>query len=209
MLMKARSKAAKRARKRGRPRLPAMNGDREPNGRLTRRRSAVEGHVMDVAISRRIRHQGIVGPSGESIEKAAVDPRRGYVLGLLLLGDRISEAQHAAGLRYGADMARYYRLSGVQFPSPRAQDLFAVRGESGETVDRALAVKSAHKRMRELHAVLLGTGDIDTGRRVEYTVRSVCLLDLPDSAWSGRPFRSDFLVRGLNSLVRYYNGELS
>jgi hypothetical protein len=159
---------------------------------------------MDVAINRRIRQQGIIGNSELPVEKQAADPLRGYVLGILLLGSRISQAQHDAGIHYAKDMSRYYKLSGVPFPSVRAQNLFAVGGDSGETEDRALAAKVARIRMKQLRKALLAASDINTGRQVEYTVRAVCLLDLPGSDWSGRSFSSSLLVRGLNSLARYY-----
>jgi hypothetical protein len=200
---KARSKAARRASRRGRPRLPANN--REPNGKPSRRKNAYEGRIMDVAINRRIRQQGILGSSDEPLEKQAADPRRGYVLGILLLGDRIRQAQHDAGLRYGADMSRFYKLNGIAFPSVRAQNLFSVHGEAGEENARqALDAAAAYKRMRQLRETLHAVGDIDTGRRVEQTVRAVCLLDLPGSDSNGQSFRSDLLIRGLNVLARYY-----
>jgi hypothetical protein len=185
--------------------LPANGDDREPNGQLSRRKDAIEGRIMDVAINRRIRHQGIIGSSDEPLEKQAADPRRGYVLGILLLGGRISKAQHDAGISYGKDMSRFYRLSGLPFPSVRAQDLFAVHGQSGgETEEHALAAADARTRMRQLRTALHAIGDIDTGRRIEQTVRAVCLLDLPGSDGNGQSFRSDLLVRGLNALARYY-----
>lgn len=161
---------------------------------------------MDVVINRRIRQQGIIGDSDEPIEKQAADPRRGYVLGILLLGGRISEAQHTAGLRYSCDLQRYYKLSGLPDPLLQAQDMFAVRGGNGngESVDQALAARVTRRRATELRDVLLATGDINTGRQVERTVRAVCLLDQPGSDWTGRPFSSPMLVHGLNRLVAYY-----
>jgi hypothetical protein len=205
-VMMARSKAARRRQKRGRPRLLANGHDREQNGRLSRRKNATEGRAMDVVLNRRIRQQGIIGNSDEPIEKQAADPRRGYVLGILLLGDRINQTQHDAGLKYGADLNRHYKLSGLPDPLLRAQDMFAVHGTSSETIDQALAAKLARKRAKELRDVLLAIGDIGTGRRVEHTVRSVCLLDLPDSAFTGRVLMSNLLIRGLNGLARYYSG---
>lgn len=201
--MTAYSKAAKRALKRGRPRLVANMNDREPNGQLSRRREASEGRAMDVAVQTRIRHLGLVDNKVETAERQAVDPRRGYVLGLLLLDRKITKPQHDAGVRYAEDMARYYGLSGVPFPSVRAQNLFAVRGEAGESDARILAAQAARQTMKSLQKALLATGDIDTGRRVEHTVKSVCLLDLPESrGWPEH--MASWLVRGLNSLAKFY-----
>lgn len=160
---------------------------------------------MDVAINRRIRHFGLAGEGDETPEMQAVNPLRGYVLGLLLLGNRISQVQHEAGILYGEDMSRYYKLKGVPFPSARAQDLFAVRGEAGESVPQIRAARAATKRMLALRAALLAAGGVPvTGRRIEHTVRAVCLLDLPDSYYVGPSFMSGLLVRGLNALVQHY-----
>src|SRR5690349_23602138 len=136
-----RTKAAKLKAKRGRPRLPTT--EREPNGRKSRRMDAVtmreETAISEMpAVQRRIRQDNILpfkDKSGKlhTAEMQAMDPRRGYVLGLLFLDGTITEAQHEAGIRYAEDMARYYGLTGVPFPSPRAQNLFAVRGEASES----------------------------------------------------------------------------
>jgi hypothetical protein len=158
---------------------------------------------MDVAVNTRIRHLHLVDTKTETAQVQALDPRRGYVLGLLLLDGKISKVQHDAGVRYAQDLARYHGLTGVPFPSPRAQNLFAVRGEDGESEARISAATTARATFRRLQSLLMACGDIDTGRRVEHTVKSVCFLDIPESrGWPEH--MASWLVRGLNSLVKHY-----
>lgn len=205
--MTAYSKAAKRAQKRGRPILPADLSTREPNGRPSRRKARateLEQQIKHVAVSRRIRHLGLIDNREETAEKQAEDPRHGYLLGRMLIDKSINEAQHQAGLKYAEDMARYYGLTGVAFPSARAQDLFAVRSTGGEdSQGKAEAARSARDKMVKLRAVLLGTGDIDTGRRIDHTVRMVCVEDADHLRTLNPPMQA-WLVRGLNRLAAFY-----
>lgn len=195
--------------------LPATT--REPNGQLSRRIEAVQAReyenekdAMDVAVSTRIRQHNIVEfrrKDGKIVtaEEQARDPRRGYVLGLLLIDGRITKPQHDAGLRYAEDLARYYGLTGIQFPSPRAQSLFSVPGDAGESEAKIKAAGIARSKAKRLRDVLLATGDIDTGRRVEHTVRMICLIDLPESrAWPEHMI--GWLRRGLNRLAGDHYG---
>ncbi len=153
--------------------------------------------IQDVATTR-MRHFNLA-----NVELAA-DPRRGYVLGRIFMDGKITEAQHDAGLRYGEDMARYYGLTGVRFPSARAQNLFAVRGEDGEVSEtRAKMAKDARQRMTSLRAALLDTGDINTARKVLHTVNSICVEDIDQAR--GWPEHMIALLRnGLNKLTKHY-----
>ena len=156
----------------------------------------MEHQIVRTAAATRVRHFNL-----PNIE-AARDPRHGYVLGRMYLDGTINEAQHAAGLRYGEDMARYFGLTGVPFPSARAQNLFAVRSTGGEDSDsKGEEARKARQRMTTLRAVLLACGDINTGRHVEHTVKLICVedYDLPahTKAW---------LKHGLNGLCRFYGG---
>src|SRR5687768_5669255 len=126
--MTARSKAQKLAAKRGRPKLLASIDTRERNGRLSRRKERtvlLEHEMIQTVAETRMRHFNL--PNAE----AAADPRQGYVLGRMLMDGTVNQRQHDAGCRFAEDMARYYGLTGIQFPSAHAQNLFAVRGSGG------------------------------------------------------------------------------
>lgn len=182
--------------------MPA--NDREPNGRSSRRAASkneraeqLEHQTVNVAVSRRVRHLGIVSDN-------ARDPRWGYLLGRLCLDKAVTEQQHEAGLRYAADMARYYGLTGVPFPSARAQDLFAIRSDGDEPQGKGRAAQSARKRMVELRDVLLATGDIATGRRVLTIVDLVCVHN-PENLRTLDQANGLWLRQGLNRLARFYH----
>jgi hypothetical protein len=208
------TKRQKRIQKRGRPRLPAI--EREPNGRQSRRKESqnvqAQAELSETpAIQRRIREDNIVPlrqKDGKivSAEQQALDPRRGYALGLLLIDKSITQAQHDTGVRFGEDMARFYALTGVPFPSARAQNLFAVRGTGAdESESRTEAAKRARQTAKRLEAVLMGVGDIDTGRKVAHTVKTVCVLDEQNArCWPEHML--NFLRRGLNALARQHYG---
>jgi hypothetical protein len=197
MLPTARSKAQKRARKRGRPRLPANPGDREPNGCKTRRKNGSEARAMDVALNARIRHLGL------ACAEQARDPRCGYVLGRMLLRGDISEAQHGAGLRYAEDMSAWFGLCVGRFPSIRAQDLFAVHGVVSETEAQARMAICARNTMLALTGALRAAGDGSNGRHIEHAVKSVCLLNVGESLnWPDHMLI--YLRKGLTSLAGHY-----
>lgn len=211
----ARTKAQKLASKRGRPRLPAT--DRQPNGQPSRRKASIERFTsersedaMNVAVQRRIRDHGIAVACDVqtrtilSPEKQAADPRNGYALGILWLARKITERQHGAGIRFGEDMARFYGLTGIPQPSARAQNMFAVRGSSGEdSGERAERASKARARVNTLRMVLLGVGDIDTGRLAIRLVTDAAVMDDQSSRhWPEQKLIP--LRRGLNKLADYY-----
>lgn len=215
--MKSRTKAQKlrSKRARGRPRLPAS--DRQPNGQPSRRIASVEkfqqtseADTMDVAVNRRIRQLGLQdyrdkGGRVVTAEEQAKDPRHGYVLGRMLLDHAITKDQHDTGIRLAEDFSRFYGLTGVPFPSSRAQDLFAVRSSGGEDSDgRANAARKARERAMALQGALLAVQDINTGRRVLHTVMQVCVLDVAESrGWP--PHMTGWLRLGLNSVGKFYD----
>lgn len=203
-IMKARSRNQKLAIKRGRPKLAASMNSREPNGRPSRRKERtvlLEMDAMNTVAATRIRHMGL---KGEDAFNLAIDPRRGYLLGRIFLDGTISHRQHEAGLRYAEDMARYYGLTGTPFPSPRAQDLFAVRGSGGEdSASKGERAREARQKMNALRGALLACGDINTGRKVEHTVKLVCVEDIDERRELNPPMKA-WLVRGLNSLAAVY-----
>lgn len=207
-----RSKAAKLKAKRGRPKLPAT--DRQPNGQPSRRKASIqkrnEEYSMDAmatAINRRVREYNLVDRKQEgklvTAAKQATDPMRGYSLGLLFLDGRITKRQHDAGLKYSEDMARYYGLTGVPFPSPRAQNLFAIRSDGDDPQSRIEAAKSAKAKMGILRKLLLDTGDIDTGRRINSAVTAVAVEDIAESrTWPEHMML--YLRKGLNRLGDHF-----
>jgi hypothetical protein len=194
---KAKTKAQRLRLKRGRPRLPAT--DREPNGQRSRRIASVtnrdQDENMNVAIARRIREHAIDNPGKILTLHQAIDPRRGYALGRLLLDGRITAQQHDIGFKVGEDMARYYGLTGVPFPSARAQNLFSVHSDGEDSDARGKAARRARDKMVAIRACLLSVGDIDTGRRVYRTVMSVVVEDMPATA-----HMLDHLRKGLNKV---------
>lgn len=211
--MKARTKAERLRRKRGRPKLEAEA--REPNGRHSRRiasqhKREAENLNENPNIQRRIREGNIIPfrrPDGKIVTEVeqARDGRRGYLLGRLLLDGVINSVQHEAGVKFAEDMSRYYGLYGLPFPSARAQNLFAVHGhDSGQ--DRGAEAQHLKERRRKQQDMLLNTGNIDTGRRIWHTVNLVCVEDLPSQANLPKHM-IDWLRRGLNQLGIYYGME--
>lgn len=136
-------------------------------------------------------------------ESAALDPRLGYELGRLRVVHAITERQFQAGVRYANDMARYYRLKGIPFPSARAQDLASVRGGSGEdSEDKGRAADRAHASMVATRSLLLNTDDMATGRNVLRVVNEVVVQDL-----GCMQNHAHWLRRGLNRLADYFGVE--
>lgn len=210
--MAARTKAAKLKAKRGRPQLPAA--DRQPNGQPSRRKASItkrnEEYSMDAmapAINRRVREYRLVDKKRdgklETAEKQATDPMRGYSLGLLFLDGRITKRQHDAGIKFSEAMARYYGLTGVPFPSARAQNLFSIRSDGDDPQSRIDAAKAAKLKMAALRDTLLKTGDIDTGRRVLSAVMSAAVEDITECrTWPEHMML--FLRKGLNRVGDSY-----
>lgn len=161
---------------------------------------------MQPAIDRRVRHYGIHGGKEVTAQQMAGDPLWGYLLGRLLKDGVINKQQHEAGNRYSDDMASYFGLTGIPFPSAKAQNMFAVRGSSGDD-DEARGNKAAKARakMVKLRDLLLACGDINTGRRVLHTVNAVCVEDIDHLRTLNGPMRA-WLTLGLNALGRLYEG---
>lgn len=209
--MKAKTASQKRKAKRGRPKLPAT--DREKSGRPSRREASKtqrnemsQAAIMAPAIERRIRQDNIVpfkekGGKLVTAEEQAKDPRRGYALGLMLLDHSITQRQHDAGVKYAEAMSRYYGLTGTPFPSARAQNLFAVRGNEGEEDEnKSEAAKKARSKANALRDVLLGVGNIDHGRRVQSAVNELSILDNAHCRrWPDHMLH--FIRQGLNRLA--------
>lgn len=199
--MTARTKAQKLALKRGRPRLPANENTREPNGQPSRRKERtelLEHETINAVGATRMRHYNIA-----NIEQA-INPRFGYLLGRIRMDGAITEEQHDAGQRYSEDMARYYGLTGVPFPSAKAQNLFAIHSEGDEPAGKGEAAKRARAQMVSLRDTLMACGDINTGRRVLHTVNAVCIEDI-DHLRNLNPPMLRWLKQGLNALAKFYS----
>lgn len=192
---------ARKRRKRGagRPRTP--DAAREPNGRLSRqeahreaRQHESERATMGTVIDARMRLHRLT-------ETQAKDRLAGSVLALLHFDRRVSEAEFKAGERYAEDMARYYSLTGIPSPNPRAQNLFAVRGHDGdESQSRAENAKAASNRFMALEGQLLSCSE---GRMVKEKVWTVCVLnDMSARDWT--PYTIGYVRRGLDRLAVYY-----
>lgn len=193
---KARTSGGKLRAKRGRALLPAA--DREPNGKKSRRQASRQEQEIEMQASAiaTARAQRVKLGVPESI---ALDPRLGYELGRLTVLGIIKAHQHEAGKRYAEDMGRFYRLTGIGYPSARAQNLFAVHGYDSDIDIRVATSKAARQRMVDLRTLLLGKGPIDQGRRILRATHAICVEDHPCM-----PADEPFLRWGLNSLVRFY-----
>lgn len=100
----------------------------------------------------------------------------GYTLGRIYLDGNITEEERKAGDEYAEQIARYYRLTGISFPSPRAQDVNRLAGDGGDvSEDRANRARAASKRYMALEGLLLSLAD---GPQVKQTVFNVCILDI-------------------------------
>ena len=161
-------KALSRKRKGGRPRN--QDAERYPGGQIKHdyREDEKERDAMGAVIDMRQRLHGL-SPEDAKTELA------GYVLGRMRLDRAINEVELEAGNRYAKDMARYYRLTGITAPSPRAQSLFSIAGHEGEiSPERATQAREASNNMMKLEGVLLR---LPNGPRVKTTVFNVCFMD--------------------------------
>lgn len=194
--MKAASKAAKlRAKRIGRPRK--ANADRHPCGKIKREWSndnkareehETEKETIAVAVAAREKMHGVDGASQLS----------GYVLGRLFLDKKINDEQRKAGDEFAEAMGRYYRLTGVPFPSARAQSICGIRGSDGDVSESlAAAARRASNTMMHLTGVLLKCKD---GPQVRQTVINVCVMDY-DNMRTMPEHQLGWLRTGLNALM--------
>jgi len=189
------SKAAKLRAKRaaqgaGRPRKEGV--ERYPSGKI--KPAETEKETLSVAVAARKRTQGW---SEATPDKAVLDPRAGYTLGLMCLDGKITEEQLEAGNEYALAIARYHRLVGIPFPSARAQSLFSIKGHDGEVSEELAArARSASNLMMRLQGILLQCVD---GPQVRQTVNSVSVMDLQHLR-DMPPQQLLWLRRGLSAL---------
>lgn len=185
------SKAAKLRAKRSRAGRPRKEGaDRHPCGKIKKEWTEMENKVVALDARKRV-HQ----LDGSQLA--------GYTLGRIFMDGNITEEERKAGDEYAEHMSRYYRLTGIPFPSARAQSIDSVPGSDGEvSADRAKAARSASNRMMHLEGILL---QLDEGPQVRQTVFNVCVMDyeglrkMPDRQmrWLRRGLRALHADKGL------------
>lgn len=190
----------KRKKRAGRKRVEGVV--REPNGRASRKQKHVDEReretqrqVRATVVEARMRQHDLK-------EEAAAKDLAGYALGRLRLGKEISEPELEAGNRFALDAARYYRLTGVPFPSPRSASIGGAAGRSLHEPDRE-AVQSAAGRWMGLQGCI---GIYDRpGKPVLETLMNVCVRDMETDSWP--PHMLGYLHKGLRALVDFYGIE--
>jgi hypothetical protein len=186
---------AERLRKRrsnaGRPPKPDM--ERFPSGKI--KPSETQKETMSVVIEARRRLHGW----NDNVPDSEVRSQKaGYVLGLLCMDGVISEAQLDVGDEYALAMARYYSLTGIAFPSARAQSLFTTKGHDGEvTAAHAERARNASNLMMKLKGVLLQCID---GPQVCQTVHNVAVMNHENLRTMPKQ-QMLWLTRGLSALI--------
>jgi hypothetical protein len=187
--LKTRSKGNKGA---GRPRKEGL--ERYPSGDI--KRSETQKEVMSVVIEARRR---IDGWSEKTTDEAVKSPFAGYTLGRVFLDGRITEDQRKAGDEYAEIISRYHRLTGIPFPSARAQSLFAVKGHDGEQSESVTTkARNASNAMMEVIGVLLRCDD---GPQVRALVHNLTVMDYEHLRGMGEQ-QMLWLRRGLTALSK-------
>jgi len=169
----------------GRPKKEGV--ERYPSGGI--KRTETEKEVISVAV------EGLKRVHNLDYRR---DGLASYTLGRIFLDDKISKAELDAGNWYIGKVIKYYGLVGIPFPTPRAQNLFAVRGHDGDISEtRADRARSATNAAMRLNTVL---GCCEQGPQVKSTVFNVCIEDnemlrmMPDH-------QMQLLRRGLRALL--------
>ena len=179
----------KRRSSAGRP--PKDDMERYPSGKI--KPSETQRETMSVVIAARKRLHG--ANMNES-------PLSGYTLGRIRLDRHITDEMLAAGDAYAEAIARYHSLTGIPWPSARAQSLFSVQGHEGEiSQDKANRARQASNRMMELTGLLLRCVD---GPQVRGMVQGICVMD-HDHMRDLQGQQKVWLRRGLNALKDHFN----
>lgn len=180
----------KRTNGAGRPR---KEGERYPSGDI--KRSETQKEAMSVAIEARRR---IDGWSAKVTDETVKSPFAGYTLGRMFLDGRITEDQRKAGDEYAEIISRYHKLTGIPFPSARAQSLFSVKGHDGEQSESVTdKARRASNAMMEVVGVLLRCED---GPQVKQLVFNIAVMDYEHLRGIGDQ-QILWLKRGLNALA--------
>jgi len=190
-------KRAKQARRRsaahndngGRPRRDDVI--RYPNGRIDYRAMETQGQTMATVTGARVRQYGVS-------EAEAKGQMVGYALGRLRHHKKITDVELKAGNMMHEDVSRYYALTGLPSPSPRAMDPNRVHGLGGEP--RQEAITAASNKMMKLETVI---GCVDQqGRPVRELLRRLVILDEDAENWT--PTMVGHVKRGLAAVAKHY-----
>lgn len=181
----------KRTNGAGRPR---KEGERYASGDI--KRSETQKEAMSVAIEARRRIDGW----GEKVTDDTVRGQlAGYTLGRMFLDGRITEDQRKAGDEYAEIISRYHRLTGIPFPSARAQSLFAVKGHDGEQSEsHTTKARRASNAMMEAIGILLRLED---GPQVRALVHNLVVMDYEHLRGMGDQ-QLLWVKRGLNAFAK-------
>jgi hypothetical protein len=172
---------------------PRKQGERYPSGDI--KRSETQKEAMSVAIEARRR---IDGWSAKVTDETVKSPFAGYTLGRMFLDGRITEEQRKAGDEYAEIISRYHRLTGIPFPSARAQSLFSVKGHDGEQSDSVTdKARRASNAMMEAIGILLRCDD---GPQVRALVHNLTVMDYEHLRGMGEQ-QMLWLRRGLTALA--------
>ena len=165
---------------------------------IKRRKLESETHAMQTATEARQRRYGI-----EKAENAR-DPLLGFSLGRLHKAKRISKAQFDAGQLYSAQEWLYLATYMGTAPTVRAQNLFAVKGYSGDDMKGlSPTAKAATNSVQTIKGAFLSmSGDITANRQVQKATYEVCVLDQDCDNWPDHMI--NILRKGLNVLVSHY-----
>lgn len=180
----------------GRPREEGVL--RTPSGRKSRSAAArreTQRQIQATALNARMRHTGLRA-------KEATQPYAGSVLGLLHFDGHLKARELKAGEHYAQMMARHYALSGIPFPSVRAQNLSVIKGHAGEEMQSiAQATVKAARRARALDRILLSSGPRgEMGQQIRTKVYEVCLLDDP-RAREWNKYTKGLVAKGLSAIA--------
>lgn len=191
MSSKAEKLRIKRKSQRGRP--PKQDVERYPGGKI--KPSETQREAISTVITARKRMNGWNDNVPDSMAK---DPRAGYVLGVLRLDGKIDDDQLEVGNEYALAICRYHSLTGIPFPSARAQSLFSIKGHDGDvSAERADRARNASNLMMRLQGVLLQCVD---GPQVRQTINNVTVMSY-DHLRTMPPQQLLWLKRGLNALI--------
>jgi hypothetical protein len=190
MASKLQKPRVKRRSNAGRP--PKQDVERYPGGKI--KPSETEREAISTVITARKRMNGWNDNVPDSMAK---DARAGYVLGVLRLDGKIDDDQLEVGNEYALAISRYHSLTGIPFPSARAQSLFSIKGHDGEvSAARADRARNASNLMMRLQGVLLQCVD---GPQVRQTINNVTVMSY-DHLRTMPPQQLLWLRRGLNAL---------
>jgi hypothetical protein len=149
---------------------PRKEGERYPSGDI--KRSETQKEAMSVAIEARRR---IDGWSVKVTDETVKSPFAGYTLG------------------------RNHKLTGIPFPSARAQSLFAVKGHDGEQSESVTdKARRASNAMMEAVGILLRCED---GPQVRALVHNLTVMDYEHLRGMGEQ-QLLWVKRGLNAFAK-------